>query len=82
MAMKGTTLLDTLEMDWIPPRVTSATIRVSTTAVTSRGTEKERLMASERALTCGKVPMAKKAAPMPDRANSLASGLEPSPFSR
>ena len=51
MAMKGTTLLETLEMDWMPPRVTRATIRVSTTAVTSRGTEKERLMASLMALT-------------------------------
>lgn len=39
-------------------------------------------MASLMALTWGKVPMPKKATPMPNRANSLASTLEPSPFSK
>ncbi|MMZ58315.1 hypothetical protein D1872_202880 [compost metagenome] len=81
--LKGTTFVDTLAMLLSPPIVTSPVRIAIISAVTMGGTPKLFSVEDTIALTCGNVPIPNNATSMPEKANSIASGLKrrPRPFS-
>ena len=81
--MKGTMAAATRAMLRRPPSVMAAMSAVMAKSVAQRGTPNEISTLSTMALTCGKVPMPKKATSTQAHAKKIAMGrhARPSPFS-
>ena len=77
--MKGMSFEATFEMLCSPPMVTAAIKTVRMTSVATRGKAKVIAMLSTIALTCGNVPMPRKATRMQAMEKKTASGFHFSP---
>ena len=81
IAINGTITDDAVAIRFTPPRMIKPTKSVTIIAVTKTGILKVSCIAWVIALTCGNVPIPKKATITPNNANNFASHLIPRPRS-